>query len=147
MKVLALACLIGFAASVSAQDASIERAVDGFLTQWADGWNRGDAAACVALHTEDGDRVGADGNVWKGHAAMQESLAETITAYGGSTLKLTRTGLHVVSPEVVVTDGAWGLSGGTPEDAPTSGFYTFILSKEGDGWKAVSLRIKVPPAN
>jgi ketosteroid isomerase-like protein len=84
--------------------------------------------------------------MWKGRAAMQESLAKTITNYGGSTLKLTRTSLYIVSPEVVVTDGTWEISGGKPEGAPTSGFYTFILAKEGDAWKAESLRIKVPPA-
>jgi ketosteroid isomerase-like protein len=78
---------------------------------------------------------------------MQDSLAETIAAYGGSTLKLTRTGLHIVSPDVVVTDGTWDMSGGKPEGSPTSGFYTFILSKEGDAWKAELLQVKVPPAN
>ena len=146
MKAPVIACLVLVAASVSAQDASVEQAVDGLLNQWADGWNRGDAAACVALHTEDGDRVGAGGELWKGRAAMQESLAKTIASYGGGSLKLTRTSLHIVSPEVVVTDGTWEISGGKPEGAPTSGFYTFILSKEGDVWKAESLRVKVPPA-
>jgi hypothetical protein len=63
-------------------------------------------------------------------------------------MQISRTSLHVVSPEVVVVDGRWEFSGGTiAECHPTSGFITLIVAKQGDAWQIVSSRAKAPPRN
>jgi uncharacterized protein (TIGR02246 family) len=146
MKAIAIVGLAAIVSSPLAVQEGIEQSVDAIVQKWADGWNRGDAAACVALHTEDGDRVGFDGSLWKGRAAMQESLAAAIDAYKGSSLELVRTALDSVSPDIVVTDGTWEIRGGAVEEGrPTKGFYTFFMTRQGDTWQIVSLRVKVPP--
>jgi uncharacterized protein (TIGR02246 family) len=106
-------------------------------------------AGVASLFAEDGDLVGFSGASSKGRAAIQETYVGALEdTYKGSSLKLARTGLHIVTPDVIVTDGTWEIVGGVnAEGAPSKGFYTFVMAKQGDDWTIVSSRLKVPPAN
>src|SRR5262245_15614897 len=149
MKAIVTFCLaISMPSLVAAQDPSIEQAVDDLTQKWTDAYNAGNAGAATSFYTEDADAVGFRGSYTKGHAQIAELLSDTMDTYKGSKVRVVCTGLHVISPDVVVTDGSWEFSGGTiPEGSPTKGFYTFILAKEGDAWKIAAHRVKVPPAS
>ncbi|MGH7820318.1 MAG: YybH family protein [Candidatus Binatia bacterium] len=150
MKTIAILCFASLTASFAgAQDAQFEGAVDAVAQKYADAWKAGDAAACASLYSDDADVIGLDGVTAKGKAAIQESLAQSLATFPGSSLQIVRTGIHVVSPDVVVSDGTWEITGGqrqpAAEGAPTKGFYTVVLTKEGDTWQIVANRSKVPP--
>ncbi len=145
MRVFAIAILLS-ASPLLAQDPAMEQAVDALAQKWTEIWNSGNAADFASLYTEDADSVGFGGETRKGRAALVEGLGETMSYYKGSRIKLLRTGLHVVSPDVVVTDGTWELTGGeNPDNEPTKGFYTFIFAKDGDAFRIAGHRAKVPP--
>ena len=149
MKTIAV---IGFALSsvsfVGAQDPAVEQAMDAVVKAIVDGFNAGDAAALTSAYAEDGDIGAPIGMIWKGRTGIQEAWTATLSAYKGSTMQISRTGLHVVSPDVVVVDGRWEMSGGTiAEGHPTTGFITLIVAKQGDAWRVVSSRAKVPPSS
>jgi len=149
MKSLAAFCLVALtASSLDAQDASVEQAVDAINQKLSDAWTAADAAGIAALFAEDGDQVGFGGVSSKGRAAIAERYEGTMASYQGSSLKLTRTSLHVVAPDVLVADGTWEIAGGTSSGGgPTKGFYTFVLAKQAESWTIVSNRVKAPPAN
>ena len=133
------------AAPLAAQDtATVEQAVDSLAQAYADGWAKADAAACASIYSEDADQTDFFGVTVKGRAAIQEAIAQTLGTFGKSTIDIKRTSLHVVSPNVIVSDGTWEVVGSAVEGAPTSGFYTVILQKHGDAWHIVSNRSKVP---
>jgi uncharacterized protein (TIGR02246 family) len=146
--IVALGFALWSASFVAAQDPALEGAADAVMKGFVDGFNAGDAAALTSLYAEDGDAGGFSGEIWKGRTAVQEAWAATLNAYKGSTVQITRTGLHILSPDVVVVDGRWEISGGTiAEGEPTTGFVTLIVAKQGDAWLVVSSRAKVPPSN
>jgi uncharacterized protein (TIGR02246 family) len=149
VRVLAVAFVVlAFAFPLSAQDAAVGEAVDALSKEWTAIWNGGNAADFASLHAEDADSVDYEGETHKGRAAVVGELAEAMSYYKGSSIELVRTGLHVVSPDVVVTDGTWELQGGeNPDNAPTKGHYTFILAKEGEAFRISAMRVKVPPSS
>ncbi len=149
MKAIAILCVASsIAFPAAAQDQAIETAMDAVVKAIVDGFNAGDAAALTSAYAEDGDIGAPIGMIWKGRTGIQEAWTATLSAYKGSTMQISRTGLHVVSPEVVVVDGRWEMSGGTiAEGHPTTGFITLIVAKQGDAWRVVSSRAKVPPSN
>jgi hypothetical protein len=98
------------------------------------------------VNAENADAVGFEESAYKGRAGIQEAFVETLETYMGSKIQFSRNGLHEVSPEVVVMDGSWDVSGGTIEEgSPRKGFLPFIVEKQGDAWQVVSLSAKVPP--
>lgn len=148
MKTLAITCFAALtAASLAAQEATLEQAIDALAQKYADAWKAGDAAGCASIYSDDADLVDMMGVSAKGKAAIQESIAKTLSTYPGSSIQIVRTGIHPISADVVVSDGTWEITGGTPaEGAPTRGFYTVVVAKQGDTWQIVANRAKVPPA-
>jgi uncharacterized protein (TIGR02246 family) len=147
MRALAIAYLVLLSTStLSAQDSATGEAIDALAQKYADSWKAGDAAGCASIFSDDADVVDFMGAAFKGKAAIQESIAKTLGMFPGSAIQIVRTGLHVVSADVVVSDGTWEITGGTPvEGAPTKGFYTVVAAKQGDSWQLVSNRSKVAP--
>ncbi len=147
MKAIAILCFASFTASfAAAQDAQFGEAVDAVAQKYAEAWKAGDAAGCAALYSDDADVIGLDGITAKGKAAIQEAIAQSLATFPGSSLQIIRTGIHVVSPDVVVSDGTWEITGAQPAaGAPMKGFYTVVLAKQGDVWQIIANRSKVPP--
>ncbi len=147
MKTLAT---IGFAAltaaSLSAQDATVEQALDALAQKYTEAWKAGDAAGCASIYSDDADVIDFMGMSAKGKAAIQESIAKTLGTFPGSSIQLVRTGIHPVSADVAVSDGTWEITGAQPaEGVPTKGFYTVVVAKQGDAWQLVAGRTKVAP--
>jgi uncharacterized protein (TIGR02246 family) len=142
MLVLGLAIAI---ASPLAAQPELEQALDALEQQYENGWSQGDAATCASVYSEDAKLVDFFGATFEGRAAIQENIAQTLQTFGKSTIDIQRTNLHVVSPNVIVSDGTWQVQGSAAEGAPTSGFYTVIVQKQGDAWRVVSNQSKVAP--
>jgi len=149
LKAIAILCVASaLAFPAAAQDQTVEAAMDAVVKAIVDGFNAGDAAALTSAYAEDGDVGAPIGMIWKGRSGILEAWTAMLGAYKGSKMQISRTSLHVVSPNVVVVDGRWELSGGTiAAGHPTAGFITLIVAKQGDAWKVVSSRAKVPPSN
>jgi uncharacterized protein (TIGR02246 family) len=122
--------------------------MDEVLEAMVDGFNAGDASALASLYAEDADAGDLSGQIHKGKAAIQGVWSGTLNAFKGGTMRIGRTGLHVVSPDVVVVDARWEITGGTvPEGHATAGFVTLVVAKQGDAWPIVSSRAKIPPSS
>ncbi len=148
VRALAIAAFVAFAgAPLFAQDATVEQALDALQQKYADAWKAADAAGCASIYSDDADVVDFMGMSARGKAAIQESITQTLGTYPGSSIQIVRTGIHPVSADVVVSDGTWEVTGAkATEGAPTRGFYTIVLAKQGDAWVVVSGRTKVAPA-
>jgi uncharacterized protein (TIGR02246 family) len=148
VRALAIASFVAFAAApLFAQDATVEQAIDAIAQKYSEAWKAGDAAGCASIYSDDADVVDFMGMSAKGKAAIQESITKTLGTYPGSSIQIVRTGIHLVSADVVVSDGTWEITGAkAPEGTPTRGFYTVVMAKQGDAWQAVSGRTKVAPA-
>jgi uncharacterized protein (TIGR02246 family) len=147
MKALAISCLLALAASsLAAQDATVEQALDALAQKYTEAWKAGDPAGCASIYSDDADVVDFMGMSAKGKSAIQESLTKTLDTYPGSSIQIVRTGIHVVSPEVVVSDGTWEITGApAAEGVPSKGFYTVVAVRQGDAWQLVAGRTKVAP--
>ena len=66
------------AAQAPADTTADATALDGFQNAWESGYNAGDAAAIVALYTEDATLNPPGAPVAKGHAAMQDYFTKDI---------------------------------------------------------------------
>ena len=143
-----IAAFVAFTvAPLLAQDAALEQAVDALAKKFSDSWKAVDAAGCASIYSDDADLIDFMGMSVKGKAAIQENITQTLGTFPGSSLAIERTGLHVVSADVVVSDGTWEITGGKPpEGAATRGFYTLVVAKQGDAWQVIAQREKVPPA-
>ncbi|HSF15392.1 MAG TPA: SgcJ/EcaC family oxidoreductase [Vicinamibacteria bacterium] len=142
---LAVGCaLLLFAGWLGAQGPE-EEAIDALAAKYVEGWKAGDAAMCASIYAEDADVVDFAGQTFKGRSAIEESVAKTLESYPGSSLSIERTTFHVVSPDVVVSDGVWRVEGAVGEDLPTEGFYTVVASRASGEWLVVSGRTKVAP--
>jgi uncharacterized protein (TIGR02246 family) len=147
MKALAISCLLALAAaSLAAQDSTVEQALDALAQKYTEAWKAGDPAGCASIYSDDADVVDFMGMSAKGKSAIQESLTKTLDTYPGSSIQIVRTGIHVVSPEVVVSDGTWEITGApAAERVPSKGFYTVVAVRQGDAWQLVAGRTKVAP--
>ncbi|MGH9389335.1 MAG: YybH family protein, partial [Vicinamibacteria bacterium] len=149
MRALAIGWLVTLtAAALSAQEATVEQAIDAIAQKYSEAWKAGDAAGCASIYSDDADVIDFMGMSAKGQAAIQESITQTLTTtYTGSSIQIVRTGIHVVSADVVVSDGTWEITGAkAAEGAPSRGFYTVVVAKQGDAWQVVSGRTKVAPS-
>jgi uncharacterized protein (TIGR02246 family) len=126
MRALAITCLVTLTGAVSsAQEATVEQAIDAIAQKYSEAWKAGDAAGCASLYSDDADVVDFMGMSAKGKAAIQESITQTLSTYPGSSIQIVRTGIHPVSADVVVSDGTWEVTGakapeGRPETTPSS---------------------------
>ena len=152
---LAIGSLIALAVtSLTAQDATVEQAIDAIAQKYSEAWKAGDAAGCASIYSDDADVIDFMGISAKGKAAIQESITQTLGTYPGSSIQIVRTGIHPVSADVVVSDGTWEITGaqvpsfttsGAAHSAPTKGFYTVVAAKQGGAWQLVAGRTKVAP--
>ncbi len=103
--------------------------------------------AVAALYADGADYVNFFGDAFKGVPAIQAAFAEiNSTVYKGSKIEIETVAVSFIKPDVVVTDSTWKLTGipaGAPP-LPTEGQSTVVAVKQGDGWKIVAHRARVP---
>jgi len=117
-------------------NAELRRLSDAYAQAWA----KGDAKALAGLHTTEALRIGPDGKVVVGRAAIEQSLTEALTGpYRGSKIGLTPGQTTRVSQDVYASEGTFVVSGGlTPAGTPTRGRYLNSIVRVSGRWLIAS---------
>ena len=141
MKILSIAAMLalGLAGTVSAQkpDAEMQKLTE----QYAAAVNKGDAKAVAALYTADAVRLGPDGQVVTGQAAIEKQHATAMAGpQKGAKLTLRHGRAHTVTPDVAIIEGSYELTGGA---APVKGRYMNTVVRQGGQWRLASV-VAVP---
>ena len=102
-------------------------------------FGKGDAAALVALWTEDADVTGATGVHLKGRAAIEKALKGIFAENKGSQLRIESESLRFLTPDVAIEDGtSYSIP---PNGAPPSRVrYTIVHVKKDGKWYLNSMR-------
>jgi uncharacterized protein (TIGR02246 family) len=113
-------------------DAELRRLTEAYAQAWA----KGDAKALAGLHTSEALRIGADGKVAVGGAAIQQAFAEALTGpYRGTKINLTAGQTTRAAQDVYVSEGTYVIAGGMPPaGAPTRGRYLQTLVRVSGRW-------------
>lgn len=115
------------------------------MKQFADAWNRADAAALAHLFTDDGDLVIPEGLLLRGRLAVQDFYASVFArGYAGSTTQAVVAQLRAIAPGVIVLDATWSITGakntkGEPRCAER-GILTAVVVKRAGRWQLAALR-------
>ena len=111
--------------------------------QYTAAFNKGDAKGIASLYTQDATRVGPDGQMLKGRAAVEKSYADGFAgALKGAKLTITADGSQVVTPDVKIMDGTFSSTGGTN---PVKGRYVNTIVRQGGTWLLATV-ITIPDA-
>lgn len=118
-----------------------EEAYASLAERWVQDWNDGDMAAIAALYTEDGDVMGANGQMASGRAEIESYLSELKAGpLAGTTLSVGEATIDCVTENTCITDNSYEFSGA----APSSGLTTIVMTKQGDQWLIAAHRSRVP---
>jgi uncharacterized protein (TIGR02246 family) len=147
MKMRLVAALTGlvisFAAPTFAQqkdtgDTKIAQQIRALAIDYANAFNRHDAAAVAAFFTEDGVRVSPSG-VWRGRPAIAKSLALYEFQWWNCTDLLKRIDRVLTVGDRVIAQGIWSLNyqsiGANAPNKSNAGQLSWVLVREGDTWK------------
>lgn len=124
-------------------DGELRRLADSYTQAWA----RGDAKALAILHATEAIRIGADGRVAVGRAAIQLALQESLTGpYRGTRLGVTPGQATRAGQDVYVAEGTYQIAGGMPPaDAPTRWRYLQTLVRMNGRWLIAGDAVISPP--
>jgi uncharacterized protein (TIGR02246 family) len=113
-------------------DAELRRLAEAYAQAWA----KGDAKALAGLHTAEALRIGADGKVAVGGAAIQQAFSEALNGpYRGTKISLTAGQTTRAAQDVYVSEGTFQVGGGmTPAGVPTRGRYLQTLVRVSGRW-------------
>src|SRR5262249_31300344 len=98
----------------------------------------GDAKGIAAQFTEDGEYVDADGNVFQGRKAIEETLSDFFKEHKGSTIDLSVESVRQVGPGIMIEDGTSTVH--RPKQAPERSRYTAVHVKVNGEWLTASAR-------
>ena len=114
---------------------------------YAQAWNKGDAKALAILHATESIRIGADGKVAVGRAAIQQAMIEALTGpYRGTKLGVTAGQATRAGQDVYVTEGTYQVAGGMPPaDVPTRWRYLQTLIRVNGRWLIAGDAVIGPP--
>jgi len=139
---IAALVFIGASVAVSAQkvDPDAQKLVDDYTAAF----NKGDAKGVTALYAANGTRLGPDGILIAGRAAIEKNYADAFAGpLKGSTLTLQQGATHVVTPELKIIEGRFTATG----LAPVKGRYVNTVVRQGKAWLLASVvTIPDPPA-
>jgi uncharacterized protein (TIGR02246 family) len=142
MSWIAALVLVGASAVLSAQkpDPDTQKLAD----QYTAAFNKGDAKALTALYAVNGTRLGPDGTLIAGRAAIEKNYADGFAGpLKGATLTLEQGPTHVVTPDVKVIEGRFTTTG----IAAVKGRYVNTVVRQGKAWLLGSVvTIPDPPA-
>ncbi len=138
-----IAGIAGAALMLVLQAASVVHAqapTDGELRRlgdaYAQAWAKGDAKALAILHATESIRIGADGKVAVGRAAIQQALQEALVGpYRGTKIGVTAGQTSRAGQDVYVTEGTYQIAGGMPPpDFPTRWRYLQTVVRVNGRW-------------
>jgi uncharacterized protein (TIGR02246 family) len=113
-------------------DGEVRRLTEAYAQAWA----KGDAKAITALHTGEALRIGLDGKVTVGRAAIEQAFSAAFaSAYRGSKIGLTPGQTARAAQDVYVAEGTFQIAGGMPPPgSPTRGRYLNTLVRTNGRW-------------
>jgi uncharacterized protein (TIGR02246 family) len=129
-------------AGVAADDAAVQKLVQ----EWDAARNQGDWKAFAQFYTADATTLSSDGTWRKGQAEIEKGAAQLWnTTYKGSSYRSTVESVRTVTPDVLVADTTFEISG-IPGGGSRKGRSTLVLTKSDGGWKIAAVRSMVPVA-
>ena len=139
--IAAIAVMV-LAAAVGAQkgDPDVQKIADGYIAAF----NKGDAKAIAALYAPNGTRLGPEGGLLAGRAAIEKFYADGFAGPAkGAKLTIEVGETHLVAPNVKVQEGRFTVTGAVT----TKGRYVNTAVKQGASWQLASVvTIPDPPA-
>jgi uncharacterized protein (TIGR02246 family) len=113
-------------------DAELRRLTEAYAQAWA----KGDAQALAGLHTTEALRIGADGKVAVGRAAIQQAFTEAFAGpYRGTKITLNAGQTARAAQDVYVAEGTYQIGGGLPPaGVPTRGRYLQTIVRLSGRW-------------
>jgi uncharacterized protein (TIGR02246 family) len=146
--VASVALLIGLHSGIELRgqaptDAEIRRLGEAYAQAWA----KGDAKAVASLHATEAIRIGADGTVAVGRAAIQQSMQMALSGpYRGTRLGATAGQATRAGQDVYVSEGTFQISGGMPPaGVPTRWRYLQTLVRLNGRWLIAGDAVILPP--
>ena len=112
--------------------------------QYMAAFNKGDAKGVAALYTTEAVRIGPDGQLLTGRAAVEKTYVDAFAgAAKGAKLTITVGSSHVVTPDVKIMEGRFNSTGGTN---PGGGRYVNTIVRQSGSWLLASVvTIPDPP--
>ena len=139
-----IAAIVVFALSVAVGAQKGDPAAQKLADEYSAAFNKGDAKALAALYTANAMRLGPDGQVLSGRAAIEKTYAEGFAGpLKGTKLTLEQGGVQAVTPDVKVMEGRFAAVGVTT----IKGRYVNTLVRQGKTWLLASVvTVPDPPA-
>ncbi len=134
MSWIAAIVLVTLSAVVSAQkpDPDAQKIIDQYIAAF----NKGDAKGVAALYTTDATRLGPDGQLLTGRAAIEKSYTDGFAGpLKGSALTIQQGRNQVVTPDVKIMEGRFATSGA----AGVKGRYVNTSVRQGGAWLLASV--------
>ena len=124
-------------------DGELRRLGDAYAQAWA----KGDAKALAILHATESIRIGADGKVAVGRAAIQQALQEALVGpYRGTKIGVTPGQTSRAGQDVYVSEGTYHIAGGMPPQGyPTRWRYLQTLVRLNGRWLIAGDAVISPP--
>ena len=122
-----------------ATDTSEKEGIKEVLNAFADAWNVHDPKRFSQLFSEDTDFTNVKGVYRHGRTAFEEFHTPFFkTVWASSTLKINRSRIRFIKPDVAAVDAWWDLDGLKGPDGthrpPRTGLLMFIMTKEDNNW-------------
>jgi len=144
----AIVIALGVSARLSARlqdptDGELRRLNDAYAQAWA----KADAKALTALYTSEAVRLGPEGKVSVGRAAIEQALNESLRGpYRTTKIGLTSGQTTRAAQDAYVSEGNYVIAGGMPPaGAPTRGKYIHTLVRSNGRWQIAGEGFITPP--
>jgi uncharacterized protein (TIGR02246 family) len=115
-----------------------EKAIKTIQTQYVKAFNAGDAKALAAFWAADGEFVDAEGNSFKGRAAIAKEFSAFFAESKGAKIEVSSHSIRFVSPGVVLESGTARLTDADGASQITS--YHVVHTKRDGTWQLASVR-------
>jgi uncharacterized protein (TIGR02246 family) len=126
-----------------------EDAIRRLMADYTHASNRHDAKAMSMLWARDGDSVNSTGQVVRGRAEIEKTVAELHSKFfRGARITRTVRAIRFIKPDVAIADGSWKTVGALGPDGkeypPLKGLYTIITVKQRGVWLILAARSMMP---
>ncbi len=158
MKIRLVVALVGLAISFAlptfAQQKEtvdpqlIQKLYDTLSKKWNEAYNNHDAAAIVAVYTEDAIDVTHTGPLY-GRQAIEKFYADNFKGWQpkNHTSTIDPHSVRMLGPDTLTRAGVWSETGKgkNGEDVPIKGYFSEIDTRQGDAWKICELTGNLTP--
>ena len=116
-----------------------EMGIKKVLADQVEAWNRHDAKAFSMAFAEDADFTNVVGASAHGRAEVEKFHAPMFaTIFKDSNLKMTKTKIRFIKPDVAAVDAWWEMTGAKTREGKEiplrKGLLNFVMTKEGGRW-------------